>query len=921
MRMIRGRRVLGGVVAGMLVVGGVSGVLAASSGATRPVAKAAAVASGVPTPRPPLGGMTALAWRVQTPVGARMVLWPVVRFDLPAGALRVLRATKPRLSGAFVVRIVSTGAGGGSRALVVVSRRVNGLAIATSAVRSVLGRQLRLRQWVLTRKQTQAVKRAARGGRLALTISARYSVSYQDARGRRVLTPARSGSATLPVALKPQAARGSDLRKLIVPFQQLLGQAGQLKLACVTRNTVVGQLRDTYSAMVSGDRTGTAALLQLYIYDAEAMRTAGLLNPQQANLLASGLGSLLGRVGSGQSKRIASGPRWPPLPGCGATASRAHIAFFGIALALHKALKALRRWAIATLVTAAVATPVSIGIGIGVGGLREILWPPDPTDKGIAAAVPEGDPTGANQVLDNLKVQMDNFVSWEQCCLKTNPGYVGSLFDLTVKNFTDNRWRFQPSSAYYSLSDQLELLPLFAEYVNTYLTMLHEGVVYGTYWGLTPDTVLGLEDKIRAELDPNNPASAVGYSQKVYDAGLVQQGSSTDPQTNFAKTNAYKREMQLAVLDVRAMWHFQDPMAYPYGDPGFRQDRIIYSDAVGTTTQTFAPPANPVSPLSALTAWTTRVTYGSHSDQNWLAAIQADNSPQVGVRTGAAGGAPTTYSVAPGSTPGPVVQVDTTRDQKSSGSQQLIGTAQLHFSDGTTAAPGGNFYDRGSPYTTSWTFDDEVLAAVKIMGSYPMTSSTAVGDSMVLGFRFADSFSTQWKGSLPGALRAPSTQACLAVERTAITSGTHIGATSGSRSNGAAVQMNACNGAWEQNWRYIDYNDPNNSNDDAIQHELTVYAGTKCLAPKTDANGNWVTGGGFPTASSSTWPPPPHTLVAVYDCDATAAQKWTVNADGTIRPADASNLCLDRWNGSTANGTAIQLYTCTGNPAQAWARP
>ncbi|HZE15164.1 MAG TPA: RICIN domain-containing protein, partial [Mycobacterium sp.] len=95
----------------------------------------------------------------------------------------------------------------------------------------------------------------------------------------------------------------------------------------------------------------------------------------------------------------------------------------------------------------------------------------------------------------------------------------------------------------------------------------------------------------------------------------------------------------------------------------------------------------------------------------------------------------------------------------------------------------------------------------------------------------------------------------------------------------------------------------------------------KCMTPKTDPNGNWATGGGYPTASSSTWPPPPHTLVAVYDCNGTPVQKWTVNADGTIRPENAGNLCLDRWNGSTVAGTAIQLYTCSGTTAQQWTRP
>ncbi|MGZ4521704.1 MAG: ricin-type beta-trefoil lectin domain protein, partial [Mycobacteriaceae bacterium] len=366
-----------------------------------------------------------------------------------------------------------------------------------------------------------------------------------------------------------------------------------------------------------------------------------------------------------------------------------------------------------------------------------------------------------------------------------------------------------------------------------------------------------------------------------------------------AKTNEYKREMQISVLDMRDQWHVQDPMGYPYGDPSFKLDRMIYSDAVGTTTQTFAAPANVTNPLSAITAWTTRVTVGSYTNRNWLTAIQAN-----GARTGATStGTPTTYNGAPGSTLGPVVQVDTTWDQKSNSSQKVIGTVRFHFSDGTTAAPGGDFYDRGTcnstpPCTTSWTFENEVLATAKIMGSYQITTGTYVGDSMVLGFRPADSFSPQWHGSLPGALRAPNTQACLGVTQVTLTSG----GTTGSRADGAPLQMRNCSStAWDQTWQYIDYNDPNDPESAAAQHELTVYAGSKCAAPKDGA-----------TATG--------TPVQVYGCDETPPQKWTRHSDGTITN-DQSGLCLERAGGAVSNGTPLQLNTCNSSDAQNWNWP
>jgi glucosylceramidase len=59
------------------------------------------------------------------------------------------------------------------------------------------------------------------------------------------------------------------------------------------------------------------------------------------------------------------------------------------------------------------------------------------------------------------------------------------------------------------------------------------------------------------------------------------------------------------------------------------------------------------------------------------------------------------------------------------------------------------------------------------------------------------------------------------------------------------------------------------------------------------------------------------TAVQLYDCNGTAAQQWTVAADGTIR---ALGKCMDTTSAGTANGTQIQLYDCNGTGAQQWQR-
>ncbi|GAA0544750.1 hypothetical protein GCM10010172_27930 [Paractinoplanes ferrugineus] len=56
--------------------------------------------------------------------------------------------------------------------------------------------------------------------------------------------------------------------------------------------------------------------------------------------------------------------------------------------------------------------------------------------------------------------------------------------------------------------------------------------------------------------------------------------------------------------------------------------------------------------------------------------------------------------------------------------------------------------------------------------------------------------------------------------------------------------------------------------------------------------------------------------VQLYDCNGSAAQQWTVgNSDNTVR---ALGKCLDVPSASTANGAKIQIYDCNATGAQKW---
>ncbi len=57
------------------------------------------------------------------------------------------------------------------------------------------------------------------------------------------------------------------------------------------------------------------------------------------------------------------------------------------------------------------------------------------------------------------------------------------------------------------------------------------------------------------------------------------------------------------------------------------------------------------------------------------------------------------------------------------------------------------------------------------------------------------------------------------------------------------------------------------------------------------------------------------TAIQLYTCNGTTAQRWTIGTDGTIR---GLGKCMDISGGSTANGALVQLWDCNGTGAQVW---
>lgn len=60
------------------------------------------------------------------------------------------------------------------------------------------------------------------------------------------------------------------------------------------------------------------------------------------------------------------------------------------------------------------------------------------------------------------------------------------------------------------------------------------------------------------------------------------------------------------------------------------------------------------------------------------------------------------------------------------------------------------------------------------------------------------------------------------------------------------------------------------------------------------------------------------TSMQIWNCNGTASQEWFLTARGEVRSTLAPNLCLDVSNGATTPGTRVQLWECNGTASQKW---
>jgi hypothetical protein len=747
----------------------------------------------------------------------------------------------------------------------------------------------------------------------------------------------------VPVAAaRPEHARNpvqtqGGLQQLAVQVRQLIRRVEDSPLPCETRNIAVRRLRQLNDELESGRRSAAHALLTAWMHDARSSVEAGVLGPEQGAELYRGMDEVLAKVGSGWPAKPKPTRKWKPLPVCMGeeTPQETSTAAGGVV-----------GWSYTPEVADFESNDLMIFLSSMVGmvpmvgpllaGFTALLWPASGDaeinkliDSKIDAAIQQqltDDLTGLQSLVNDFLQELHDWQApnacpeWQDidawsanawCSVGAQATYAN--FATTYKFFLDHRPHFQ------SPGSEVKLLPLYAQYENLFLAFLREGVLLEPYWTATgailPGDIAKPRRTMTIELDPDPTAEeywdwgpnyrnynvGVKYVTDVYKAGLAEQPSPTSD-SNWETRNAYQRTMAAYVLNFRDAWKYLDPDAYPQGVPGGIKDtRMIFSDLLGGVVNwsTFKQPANVAGPLSELTIWAETTAPLRYGRTSVIEAVQSTSPPNAGPARAAAITGDATLDGSMGHTPGfidlrergPIVKLEAANEKSRNifYPDPFPGRIVFTFATGEKMAIGGekdpkSLVDAAYEVITA-DYPGYVLATVQAIGTFDHLGDdgATVADSMVFGFRRADSFSPS------GAAISLQAGKCMDAGTMAI---------------GTQPAIWTCHGGPNQIWHY-----------DIGTQALKVHDTTADVLDLTNRSDRCLAATG--TASGA--------AAVLQECDDSSPQRWTLvpSADGlhgSIR-AVGSGLALDVQGGATANGTHIILYRYDGGPNQLWNLP
>ena len=101
----------------------------------------------------------------------------------------------------------------------------------------------------------------------------------------------------------------------------------------------------------------------------------------------------------------------------------------------------------------------------------------------------------------------------------------------------------------------------------------------------------------------------------------------------------------------------------------------------------------------------------------------------------------------------------------------------------------------------------------------------------------------------------------------------------------------------------------------AYSRTFNQITGGTTTPPPPPTGGGQITGYGGKCVDVAAASSANGTAVQLYTCNGTTAQQWTVASNGSLQ---ALGKCMDVTAAGTANGTQVQLYDCNGTAAQQW---
>src|SRR5918992_610045 len=259
-------------------------------------------------------------------------------------------------------------------------------------------------------------------------------------------------------------------------------------------------------------------------------------------------------------------------------------------------------WSHAAEVTITTALGKIPAVGSLLSALVSIFWPASGEDiwgeieQQVEQAINKAiDQLVYEQVKNSLSGLNNNMTDYLAAVQTGDTATVSETWITTDGDFDQQLPSFQAAGY------ELLLLPLFAQFANLNLTLLRDGVLFGSQWGWNATYVASMTQKLTKKI--TDYTAYVQGAQGIYQQGYQNVVSTTGTNNHqcqpFRSVNAYVRQMTLSVLGFVQLWPYFDPTKYP-NPVTVSLDREIYSDPVGTADDSGpinlpSPPTQPIS--------------------------------------------------------------------------------------------------------------------------------------------------------------------------------------------------------------------------------------------------------------------------------------------------------------------------------------